>query len=290
MPECLLCSFNQWEEVQRGNGYYYSRCTRCGLIQSSAVTVAEKEKYQKEYYYFDEKNNTKRRLLKRKLLRFISPYMVANFHSRFKLLDVGCGMGLFLKELKSCGITGEGTDISKVSVAKAREEGFTCYLETLEQTRKSGRKYDVVTLLEVLEHLADPVAELKNIHRILNDSGILILSTPNADSSFTRLFGRHWFGFDIPKYHIALYGRKSIQELADKGEWKDVKILSTCINPARLVKSSINYSLLGSMWKINNPYLKRISSVSLLLFAGWFFYLMAIYSFRKDKLVVIMQK
>jgi 2-polyprenyl-6-hydroxyphenyl methylase/3-demethylubiquinone-9 3-methyltransferase len=98
-------------------------------------------------------------------------------------LDVGCGAGLLCEPLARLGARVTGIDAAPEVIAVAREHAATMGLEidyrnaAVEQI---DGQFDLVTSLEVIEHVADPSAFLKSLAARLAPGGLLILSTPNA--------------------------------------------------------------------------------------------------------------
>lgn len=108
-----------------------------------------------------------------------------------RLLDVGCGNGLFLEAASARGWEVAGVELSAPAAAEARRRvGERVSLGTLEDAKFSEDAFDVVTLWEVIEHVPHPVRLLSEIRRVLRPGGMLLLSTPNADSLFHR--GARW--------------------------------------------------------------------------------------------------
>lgn len=128
-----------------------------------------------------------------------------------KLLDIGCGRGFFLHSAAGARFTVEGVDISAVAVDFARDElGLTASTATLDVLIEQGRRYDIVTLWHVLEHFADPLAELRKIHRLLADEGLCVIEVPNVNSAFFLLAGRRWHGGNHPRYHRTFFSAHTL--------------------------------------------------------------------------------
>jgi 2-polyprenyl-6-hydroxyphenyl methylase/3-demethylubiquinone-9 3-methyltransferase len=98
-------------------------------------------------------------------------------------LDVGCGAGLLTEPLARLGATVTGIDASPEVVGVAREHAAAMGLAVdyrIGDVQQVEGKFDLITSLEVIEHVADPGAFLTALARRLAPDGLLILSTPNA--------------------------------------------------------------------------------------------------------------
>ena len=105
------------------------------------------------------------------------------------LLDIGCGYGFFLQEMKCRGWKVEGIEVSEVGRQFVREKwGTHVYSQPLEGLALSENLFDVVTLFYVVEHVDDPLALLKEVNRILKPGGLVFLNFGQLKSE----------GFDKP--------------------------------------------------------------------------------------------
>jgi 2-polyprenyl-6-hydroxyphenyl methylase/3-demethylubiquinone-9 3-methyltransferase len=104
-------------------------------------------------------------------------------------LDVGCGAGLLAEPLARLGAAATGLDASPELIAVAREHaragGREIDYRCGELAELEGR-FDLITCMEVIEHVADPAAFVKELAKRLAPGGLLILSTPNA-TGWSRL-------------------------------------------------------------------------------------------------------
>lgn len=105
-------------------------------------------------------------------------------------LDVGCGAGLLAEPLARLGARVSGLDASPELIAVAREhaaaQGLEIDYRSGELEQLEGR-FDLITCMEVIEHVVEPAAFVKALARRLDPGGLLILSTPNA-TSWSKLF------------------------------------------------------------------------------------------------------
>jgi 2-polyprenyl-6-hydroxyphenyl methylase/3-demethylubiquinone-9 3-methyltransferase len=104
-------------------------------------------------------------------------------------LDVGCGAGLLTEPLVRLGASVTGIDASPEVIAVAREHAEAMALAIdyrAGDVQEFQCQFDLVTAMEVIEHVADPSTFLKALARRLAPGGLLILSTPNA-TAWSRL-------------------------------------------------------------------------------------------------------
>ena len=109
-----------------------------------------------------------------------------------RLLDVGCHTGIFLEVARRAGWEACGVEPSRWSADRARARGLQVVDGTLAAAELPEGSFDVVTMWDVVEHLADPLAELRRARRLLRPGGLLALSTMNVEAWFPRLLGRRW--------------------------------------------------------------------------------------------------
>lgn len=118
-----------------------------------------------------------------------------------RLLDFGCGAGRFLKTMADQGWQVTGLDAAVGAVNQVRDEhGLSALVGSLPHPDLRLGSFDVVTMWHSLEHVHKPLAILRAAYELLVPGGKLIVATPNIDSLPFRLFGRSWFGLDLPRH------------------------------------------------------------------------------------------
>jgi SAM-dependent methyltransferase len=136
------------------------------------------------------------------------------------ILDVGCGVGLFLALLHERGWSGTGTEWSHHAARRARETfNLTVHTGPLRELRPAA--FDIVTLWHVVEHMHDPRGELREIGRLLAPGGRLVVATPNADSLALRVFGGAWYHLDAPR-HLQIFSPASLNDIAARAGFAPV--------------------------------------------------------------------
>ncbi len=100
-----------------------------------------------------------------------------------RLLDVGCGTGAFLKFCRDAGWDAEGLELAPEAAASARSlAGAVVRHGKLEEVPSPERPFDVVTMVDFIEHVANPREVLSSARRSLKAGGLLFMALPNFDS------------------------------------------------------------------------------------------------------------
>ena len=123
-----------------------------------------------------------------------------------KLLEIGCGRGKLLKELKKF-YSISGTDISPFAISGASKFIDKKYLKVsdIEKENIEG-KYDLILAFDVLEHIKDPLKTIYKIKNALKKDGFFLFTVPNNYGFFGKL-ATTYFNF-IDKTHISTYPRE----------------------------------------------------------------------------------
>jgi SAM-dependent methyltransferase len=187
------------------------RCNACGTVhQPSLPHGAELHELYRavhdETYMLEERG---RRRAAGRLLDLLATHMPAGH-----LLQVGCGHGLLLDEARRRGYDVEGVEPSTQAVRYARDRLGLAVKETaIEEAELGGERYDAILLVDVLEHLDDPIAVLERLLAVLAPGGALLITTPDPSSLVARAAGSRWWCL-VPAHHC-LIPRRTLRELLD---------------------------------------------------------------------------
>ena len=162
-----------------------------------------------ETYLVEERG---RRRTARRLLDLLGAHVPSG-----RLLDVGCGYGLLLDEARSRGYDVEGIELSSAAARYARARLGLRVLETsLEDPMLDGERYDAIAMVDVLEHVDDPVAALERVRSLLAPGGALLIATPDPSSFVARIAGRRWWCY-LPA-HYCLIPRGTLLKLLEAND------------------------------------------------------------------------
>ncbi len=197
-------------DADYGKIWDLSRCQVCGyvfanpfpgesLLASLYIQVEDPE-------YEAEAEGRRRNF--RRLLHQIEKFVP----QKGSLFDVGAATGLLLIEARQRGWKVAGIEPSRWAVKIAAEKyGLHLHLGSFEDYRHDENQYDVVTLVDILEHTPDPKKIMVKARELLKPGGIIVIVTPNIESLAARLAGCRWWHFRPG--HLGYFNRRSLKTL-----------------------------------------------------------------------------
>lgn len=209
---CNLCGSGKWELFQTVSVEQFGppsqfklvKCQDCGLVYLNPRPSPEQMKdYYPAAYYEDLAS------INKDLYRWYQQERLHKLQAHSKggrLLDVGCNDGLFLYLAAQAGWEAKGVEMAESSAAYAREVlKLDVFTGQLTEVNFPAQHFDIVTFWHVLEHLHDPLRELREANRIMKPDGLLVVEVPNIASWQARLFSTNWRALDVPRhlYHFS---------------------------------------------------------------------------------------
>lgn len=211
----------------------YSRCDSCGTLVSLEspppedllVKDDETDFYGKQYWlqhqtdslgFGDIQSRVRKDLAERNLhwlqtlLKYCPPPA--------KTLELGCAHGSFVALMEQAGYSTSGVEMSPWVVNFAEKTfGIKVALGPVEETNFPDGELDAIVLMDVLEHLPDPVETMKRCLRLLKPNGFLLVQTPQfrEEVSYDELVSKNdrFLEMLIPDEHIYLFSTRSATEL-----------------------------------------------------------------------------
>lgn len=133
------------------------------------------------------------------------------------VLDVGGGTGWLVDQVRSADPRFEHgfvIDIDEQAQYVAVRKNYRYFLGRFEEFDPGAQKFDLILMLNLIEHVSDPRAVLEKAASMLAEGGVIWIKTPNFDSLDARIFrDRSWAGFHTPR-HFVIFKRESLERLA----------------------------------------------------------------------------
>ena len=227
-PVCGSCDIRHKYHIDRYSLHFDTDiCLDCGFIFMNPLFDEETVKgfYSEDYYkgkadysYVDE--------------REIKKYSACVWNSRVKVihrfvrsgnfLDVGCSFGGLL-ESASRWFTPYGIEMSEYSASHARGIfGDNIHRGTLDDHPFSGDFFSAITMIELIEHLADPAKAVGECYRLLKTGGLLLIQTANMDGMQAKGLGGSYEYF-MPG-HLSYFSRRNLIMLLKNTGFREVKV------------------------------------------------------------------
>jgi SAM-dependent methyltransferase len=198
---CPVCGGKRFRTAFEESPYRVMRCLECGAGVVTPRRADLESIYADDTYWrsrsprtlgYDDYRGAEAlylRTFKRRLA-----FVLRDGPRSGKALDVGCAAGFCMAALRELGFEAYGVEVSADIASHAIEHfGFdTVHLGPLQSAPFGEHTFDLITMWDVIEHVADPSALLRTARRLLRPGGLLVVETQNIDSAFARLLGRRW--------------------------------------------------------------------------------------------------
>ena len=226
LRSCPGCSSSKARKFGTKNELEIVSCIQCRTLYCPYSPWYNSEMYYGDYYThhgIDEPPLVARRLTE--ITAAFSRYRQTN-----RLLDVGCGAGSLLRAARNHGWDAQGIDVSASAVSHVRKLGFEVFHGELKDAQLKYEQFDVITAAEILEHLFDPAAVVKEMNRLLRPGGLLWLTTPNCRSLSARVMGLGWRVVSPPE-HLQLFSIEGLRTLLLRAGFSEVQLKTSGVNP-----------------------------------------------------------
>ncbi|MDQ6904401.1 MAG: class I SAM-dependent methyltransferase [Bacteroidota bacterium] len=254
--KCCICETDNAEPVGKGDDYEYRtsdekfeamRCNSCGLIYlNPRPSVTDFSKiYPPNYHAFDfsPKNYGIVHKIRSKIeaSRFLK--RCHNLPTDARILDIGCGDGFHLDLFRRFGKKTwrlEGVDLDERAVKAATNAGFNVHLGSIEEIDLPQNAYDIIFMIQTIEHVENPVAVLRTVRKLLKNGGRMVIVTDNTGSIDFDLFKSDcWGGYHFPR-HWNLFNQNCISLLGLKTGF-EIETVKTIVSPVNWVYSIHNF-------------------------------------------------
>lgn len=269
MKKCIICGSARSKIVFQEFDADVLKCQNCGHIFSSYAGSQNYDGYfgkeikAEDNFWWNEAHQ--------KMYEDFGKKFIINKEG--KLLDVGCGLGYFIKKISSFSswqIFGYEISQPAAEFAKNKLGLPNVFCGRVEESNFSQEYFDVITLWDVIEHIPDPKPLLSYLFSILKKDGILFVHTPNAQIQLPKAKIKKFLkGMDPKEHylevkdHLNIYSMETIRKILHNNGFGKVKFIH--FHPIQSVSGSKN-------------------AVSKLIKNFWFYFSKMLFSFTFGKI------
>jgi SAM-dependent methyltransferase len=226
---CAICDETRTHLLYTKFDLPIGRCVGCGLVSANPrLPAAEIWKRYSSRYFHDEylpalgvvDGRFNLEDFDRRYASLLA-VLAARHPTRGHVLEIGCGAGFFLASASRAGWTARGLELSADGVEFARTRlNLDVLCEPAETMSLPDGSMDAVVLIEVIEHLLDPLSVLKAARRVLRPGGTILLTTPNFNAISRWGLGVGW-SILSPGEHVYYFTASTLARLLTRAGFVD---------------------------------------------------------------------
>ena len=236
---CDFCGADDYTKRYEKRGFWMVQCNKCGLVYTNPRLKQEKiaALYDADYFQghgFDKSvdyvKDVKEHVKKDDFTledwdcdNILSLLPSSTNPKNFKLLEIGCGTGVFLDKAKKHGFDCYGLELSEYAANFVRNMRIPVETKSIEDANYPANSFDVVVMREVIEHLPHPLESLQTIHSWLKPGGVLFMATGNYDCPERMLRKSDWFYF-MPEGHLNIFSNRTMRNYLQKVGFKKIDV------------------------------------------------------------------
>ena len=225
--ECFVCGSKEYSLRYKKFGFDVVNCSECSMVYVNPrpnnehlikyYTESLASAYFQEYIIAPTQEYRIDRIVKPRL-----NYLLNKIPGKGKWLDVGCSSGLLLSEGAKTGWDPYGIEFEETSANAARDVGIFIYEKPIEDLGIEN-KFDLVTMFEVLEHVADPKGTLEHCFTAMTKGGHIVITVPNIEGiEFEILEDKH--SNIAPPSHLNYFSPQTLTDILIKYGFEIVEL------------------------------------------------------------------
>lgn len=186
------------------------KCGECGFIFAEGKEVEALTALYEQLVDSDYEQGIENRALQMKWLIDIG---LSQRPGAKSMLEIGSGVGLLIKEAQSRGLDAVGVEPSRSLVQAATQlTGVQLLQGIFPHPALAGRRFDIIYMVDVIEHVSDPVGLIQECGKALAPGGVLIVVTPDIGSMAAKILGHRWWHLRLA--HVGYFDDRSMERAA----------------------------------------------------------------------------
>lgn len=249
---CLVCGTTAPGPLYRVRNVQVVRCTECGLGRALTPPDFDPVRMYNESYFQGGQTDGyanyqgSRNVLVAEFRRVLRDLAAAGA-SGGRLLEIGCAYGFFLEEAR-VSFQVSGVELASEAVAACRARRLDVVQEADDAFYGSRAPFDVVVMLDVLEHLKAPDEVLRTVHRHTRPGALMVLTTGDFGSLAARLLGPRW-RLMTPPQHLWFFTERSLARLLEQHGFRVLRTTRPWkLVPLHLIAYQLSRYVGGQHW------------------------------------------
>lgn len=239
------------------------QCSGCGMV--SSVPGIPPDEILDTYARVVDEDYLAEEQGRRELFDWVLQSMGGYAFRGRKLLELGANVGLFLDVARDAGWDARGYEPSRWATELGRQRfGVDLREGVLEELDEPAGSADAVVMLDVLEHLVDPLDSLRRIREAVAEEGLLTLSTVNLSSVHARVRGERWPWFIRP--HLHYFTPETLQAMLSRAGFR---LVEWAVVPRSFHASYIAHRLASSLGALGPLAVRLSEAADFRLPVGW---------------------
>lgn len=242
MFECAICGLREFKPYLKINGVEIRKCNGCGL--------GRRVPFETRRGYGDDFGGRMERLEAWKVIHGAIYKKIETVVPIGSALELGCAEGVGLVVGQSRGWKAVGVELSKKAVRYGKSKfGVTIMTGDITKKLVINKKFDVIILNHVLEHLHSPQKVLRQIRLLLKPGGLVYIGVPNVGSLWAKVFKQKWHPWQIDQ-HLWFFKRWHLVAMVEKAGYTvarsgSIDVVEPYLTAGKLVKQLISVAVSG---------------------------------------------
>jgi len=231
---CICClKEGRWKVHTRLPAMLFERqveilcCCECGLGRTSPPPETGGDYYDDNPHY-NEQFSSQQNLYRKFAEELLSTLDGLVEPGGKRLLDIGCGGGFLVEAATAVGFQAEGIDANRNMVNWCMDRDMQVQQGDVTLLKKGSKRYDIIVLSAILEHVLEPKKLLCDCRGLLSDGGILLIAQASYDGFLPSLFPWGWYGWQ-PKEHFWHFTPDSFARLAGESGFSCIRTVRTTL-------------------------------------------------------------
>lgn len=227
---CPACGATDAERVGASDGFEMAGCRSCRTLFTARLPESGESLDYDDYYH--EGNLEVPAFVRTRLDQTVAAF--DGYRQTGRWLDVGCGAGTLMEAVRDRGWEVIGTEVSASAAEAVRAKGFDVRAGELSQLGLDFGAFDVVSMVEVVEHVPEPRALLAEVRPLLRPGGALYITTPHGRGISARLLRTNW-SIVAPPEHLQLFSLRGLRAALEAAGFEADSARTQAVNPAELM-------------------------------------------------------